>query len=322
MKVKKRNETETMKKKRRHNTWLMMKRNWILYLFILPAFLWLFIFHYIPIYGVQVAFQDYKPGQAFGTSEWVGLKYFKQFFESYWFPIVMKNTIMISLLSFVLEFIPPIILALLLNEVKNMRLKKTVQTITYAPHFVSVVVMCGALQLFLSTESGLIGMGVNEVREWFGLEPVNLLMSGPFFKWLYALSGVWQGMGWSSVIYFAALSAVDLQQVEAAKIDGASKIQRIWYINLPVLVPTIIIQLILRCGSLISVGFDKTFLLQNDTILSYSEVISTYVYRAGITGAKFSYGSAVGLFNNLVNAGMLILVNAIVRKLDKDLSLF
>lgn len=310
------------KKKKRHNTWLMMKRNWILYLFILPAFLWLFIFHYIPIYGVQVAFQDYKPGQAFGTSEWVGLKYFKQFFESYWFPIVMKNTIMISLLSFVLEFIPPIILALLLNEVKNMKMKKTVQTITYAPHFVSVVVMCGALQLFLSTETGLIGMGVNAIREWFGMEPINLLMSGPFFKWLYALSGVWQGMGWSSVIYFAALSAVDLQQVEAAKIDGASKIQRIWYINLPVLVPTIIIQLILRCGSLISVGFDKTFLLQNDTILSYSEVISTYVYRAGIAGAKFSYGSAVGLFNNLVNAGMLILVNTIVRKLDKDLSLF
>ena len=310
------------KKKKRHNTWLMMKRNWILYLFILPAFLWLFIFHYVPIYGVQVAFQDYKPGQAFGTSEWVGLKYFKQFFESYWFPIVMKNTIMISLLSFILEFIPPIILALLLNEVKNMKVKKTVQTITYAPHFVSVVVMCGALQVFLITETGLFGIGVNTIREWFGLEPINLLMSGPFFKWLYALSGVWQGMGWSSVIYFAALSAVDVQQVEAAKIDGASKIQRIWYINLPVLVPTIIIQLILRCGSLISVGFDKTFLLQNDTILSYSEVISTYVYRAGIAGAKFSYGSAAGLFNNVVNAGMLIMVNTIVRKLDKDLSLF
>lgn len=310
------------RKRQRHNTWLMMKRNWILYLFILPAFLWLFIFHYMPIYGVQIAFQNYKPGQAFGTSEWIGFKYFKQFFESYWFPVVMKNTITISLLSFVLEFFPPIVLALLLNEVRNMKIKKTVQTITYAPHFVSVVVLCGALQLFLSPESGLIGVNVNTVREMLGMEPINLLMSGPLFKWIYSLSGVWQGMGWGSVIYFAALSAVDVQQVEAAKIDGASKLQRILYINLPVLIPTIIIQLILRCGSLIAVGFDKTYLLQNDTILSYSEVISTYVYRTGITGGRFSYGSAVGLFNNVVNAGMLILVNAIVRRLDKDLSLF
>lgn len=310
------------KKKKRHNTWLMIKRNWVLYLFILPAFLWLFIFHYIPIYGVQIAFQDYKPGQAFGTSEWVGLKYFKQFFNSYWFPVVMKNTITISLLTFALDFLPPIVLALLLNEVQNSKVKKTVQTITYAPHFISIVVLCGALRLFLSPESGLIGVAVNSVRALFGLEEVNLLMSGPAFKWLYALSSVWQGMGWGSVIYFAALSGVDVQLLEAAKIDGASKLQRIWYINVPVLIPTIVIQTILRFGGLISVGFDKTYLLQNPTILDYSEVISTYVYRAGITGAKFSYGSAVGLFNNLINVIMLVTVNTIVRRLDKDLSLF
>ena len=310
------------RKRQRHNTWLLMKRNWILYLFILPAFLWLFIFHYIPIYGVQIAFQNYKLGQAFGTSDWVGLKYFKQFFQSYWFPVVMKNTITISLLTFVLEFPIPIGLALMLNEVKNMRFKKTVQTITYAPHFISTVVLCGALQLFLSPETGLIGATVNAVRESLGMKDVNLLMSGPFFKWLYALSGVWQGMGWGSIIYFAALSGVDVQQIEAARIDGASKLQVIRYINIPVLIPTIIIQLILRCGSLVAVGFDKTYLLQNDTILSYSEVITTYVYRAGINGAQFSFGSAVGLLNNVVNAALLILVNTIVRRLDDDLSLF
>lgn len=310
------------KKRKRHNTWLLMKRNWMLYLFILPAFVWLFIFHYVPIYGVQIAFQDYKLGQVFGTSEWVGFKYFKQFFESYWFPIVMKNTITISLLSFVLEFPIPIALALMLNEVKNMKFKKTVQTITYAPHFISTVVLCGALQLFLSPEKGLIGIGVNSIREVLGLKTINLLMSGDFFKWLYALSGVWQGMGWSSIIYFAALSAVDVQQIEAARIDGASKLQVIRYINLPILIPTIVIQLILRCGSLIAVGFDKTYLLQNDTILSYSEVISTYVYRAGINGAQFSFGTAVGLFNNVVNAILLILVNAIVKRMDDNLSLF
>ncbi len=310
------------RKKRRHKTWVLMKRNWILYLFMLPTFLWLLIFHYVPIYGVQIAFQNFKPGQAFGTSEWVGLKYFKQFFESYWFPVVMKNTITISLLSFVLGFFPPIILALLLNEVKNMKLKKTVQTITYAPHFISIVVLCGALRLFLSPETGLIGLGVNAVREAMGMDKVNLLMSGPFFKWLYSLSGVWQGTGWGSVIYFAALSAVDVEQLDAARIDGASKLQKIWYINIPVLIPTIVIQMILRCGSLISVGFDKTYLLQNDTILSYSEVISTYVYRAGITGAQFSFGSAVGLFNNFVNTILLFIVNTIVKKLDNELSLF
>ena len=309
-------------RKARKRVWLNMKRNWILYLFLVPAFLWLLIFHYRPLYGVQIAFQDYKIGQPFGSSEWVGLEYFEQFFSSYWFPIVMKNTVVISALYFVVSFPIPIILALALNEVRNARYKKTIQTITYAPHFISVVVLCGALQLFLSPETGIIGGAVNSVRELLGMEPVDLLMKGPAFKWIYVLSGVWQEMGWASVIYFAALSGVDPALAEAATVDGASKLQRILHINLPVLVPTIIIQMILKCGQLLGVGFDKVYLLQNDTILSYSEVISTYVYRAGLNGAQFSFGTAIGLFNNVVNAVLLIIVNSIVRKLNKDMSLF
>ena len=315
------------KKERRHGsrihkTVLLAKRNWILYLFMLPAFLWLLIFHYRPLYGVQVAFQNYKVGQVIGTSEWVGFKYFIQFFESYWFPVVMKNTIVLSLLTFVFTFPLGIILALMLNEVLNSKFKKIVQTITYAPHFISMVVVCGALQLFLSSETGIISHAINNVRELMGLRPINLLMSGSAFKWIYVLSAIWKEVGWGSVIYFAALSAVDMEQIEAARIDGASKLQRIWYINIPVLLPTIVIQLILNCGHLLSASFDKVYLLQNDTILSASEVISTYVYRVGLNGGQFSFGSAVGLFNNVVNACLLIIVNLIVKKIDKNLSLF
>lgn len=310
------------RKKQRHKDFLNMKRNWLLYVFALPAFLWLAIFHYYPLYGLQIAFQNYKPGQAFGSSEWVGLEYFIQFFKSYWFPIVMKNTVVISLLTFVLSFPLPIILALMLNEVMNSKLKKTIQTITYAPHFISTVVLCATVNLFLSPSSGIIGTTVNSIREMMGLEAVNLMMSGSGFKWIYALSGVWQGTGWASVIYFAALSAVDIEQIDAARIDGANKLQRIWYINIPVLIPTIVIQLILNVGHLLGVGFEKVYLLQNDAIMGYSEVISTYVYRVGINGGKFSFGTSIGLFNSVINGILLLIVNKIVKKVDDNLSLF
>lgn len=310
------------RKKQRHKDFLNMKRNWLLYVFALPAFLWLAIFHYYPLYGLQIAFQNYKPGQAFGSSEWVGLEYFIQFFKSYWFPIVMKNTVVISLLTFVLSFPLPVILALMLNEVMNSKLKKTIQTITYAPHFISTVVLCATVNLFLSPSSGIIGTTVNSIREMMGLEAVNLMMSGSGFKWIYALSGIWQGTGWASVIYFAALSAVDIEQIDAARIDGANKLQRIWYINIPVLIPTIVIQLILNVGHLLGVGFEKVYLLQNDAIMGYSEVISTYVYRVGINGGKFSFGTSIGLFNSAINGILLLIVNKIVKKVDNNLSLF
>ena len=188
--------TATAKRIGRRRKLRRIRENWILYLFLLPTFVWFVIFHYWPIYGIQIAFQNYKIGQAFGSSQWVGLKYFRQFFSSYWFPTVMRNTVTISLLGFALSFPLPIVLALLLNEVSHEGYKKTVQTITYAPHFISTVVLCGALQLFLSPTSGLIGRGVNAIRQGIGLADVNILMDGPAFKWVYVLSGVSSGVIW------------------------------------------------------------------------------------------------------------------------------
>lgn len=293
-----------------------------MYLFVLPGVLYYIIFHYIPIYGVQIAFQDYKVGEMFGQSEWVGLKHFVRFFQSAWFETVLKNTLTLSLLDLVLGFPLPIILALLLNEVQNSKFRKTVQTITYAPHFISMVVLCGAVTMFLSPSTGILGTTFNSIRVAMGLGEINLLTTGSAFKWVYVLSGIWQDVGWSSIIYFATLSGTDPQILEAAKVDGANKLQCIWHINLPVLIPTIIIQLILRCGSILSIGYEKVYLLQNDTILRSSEVISTYVYRSGIQGAQYSFSAAVGLFNSLINATILIAVNAIVRKIDRDNSLW
>jgi len=297
-------------------------RNWMLYLFCVPAITYYILFNYLPIYGVQIAFQNYRIGQTFGESTWVGFKWFEKFFKSVWFDTVMKNTLTLSFLNLIVGFPLPIILALLLNEVKNMKFKKFVQTVTYAPHFISSVVLCGAVIMFLSPSTGFLGMAINEIRGSMGLGKVNMLTQGSAFKWIYVLSGVWQGTGWGSVIYFAALSGVDPQLVEAAKVDGANKVQCIWHINIPILIPTIVIQLILRAGSLLSVGFEKVLLLQNDTILRHSEVISTYVYRTGLTGQQYSFSAAVGLFNSLVNAIMLITVNSITRKLSRENSLW
>lgn len=309
-----------MDKKRK--LWKGISRNWVLYLFVLPVVVYYILFQYMPIYGVQIAFQNYRVGEVFGESEWVGLRHFIQFFESVWFGTVLKNTLTISLLSLVVSFPLPIVLALLLNEVQNMKFRKLVQTVTYAPHFISTVVLCGMVTMFMSPSTGIIGASVNAVREMVGLNSVNYLMRGSSFKWIYVLSGIWQATGWSSVIYFAALSGVDPQLVEAAKVDGANKLQCMWHINLPVLVPTIIIQLILQAGKLLSVGYEKVYLLQNDTILRSSEVISTYVYRVGLQGAKYSFSAAVGLFNSTINVIMLVFVNSITRKLDKSSSLW
>lgn len=302
--------------------WHKISQNWVLYLFLLPAVIYFVVFHYLPIYGVQIAFQNYRVGDAFGESEWVGFEHFIRFFKSAWFSTVLKNTLSISLLNLALGFPAPIILALLLNEVKNVRLRKTIQTVTYAPHFISMVVLCGAVTLFLNPNTGIIGSAINTLREAVGLPRVNVLTQGSSFKWIYVLSGIWQDVGWSSIIYYAALAGVDPQLIEAARVDGANKFQIIRHVNLPLLVPTIIIQLILKCGYLLSVGFEKTYLLQNDTILRASEVISTYVYRAGMQGAQYSFAAAVGLFNSVINAILLVIVNTLSHKLDKDYGLW
>lgn len=292
-------------------------KSWRLYLMCLPAVIYFLIFAYKPMYGIIIAFKDYSMRLGIMGSPWIGFENFERLFSSYWFPIILKNTLTLSILTLILGFPIPIILALVLNEVKNSRLRKGFQTISYAPHFISTVVLCGMLTLFLSPSSGVI----NKMITMLGGESINFLQEPEMFKWVYVLSGVWQEMGWGSIIYFATLSGVDRALLEAADIDGATRLQKIWYINLPVLVPTILILLILNCGSLLSVGYEKVFLLQNATNLSASEVISTFVYKSGLEKADFSFGAAADLFNSVVNTIVLLTANMISKRTTKT-SLF
>ncbi|EPY11624.1 binding-protein-dependent transport systems inner membrane component [Paenibacillus alvei A6-6i-x] len=288
-------------------------KNWQLYLLLLPVVLYYIIFHYLPMYGIQIAFKDFMANKGIWDSPWVGIKHFERFFNSFYFERLLTNTVLISLYSLALSFPIPILLALMLNEVKAERFKKVVQTITYAPHFLSVVVVVGMLFIFLNPSTGII----NHLIVAMGGEPITFMTSPGWFKTLYVLSDVWQTMGWSSIIYLAALSGVDHQLHEAATIDGATRVQRIWHINLPTIAPTIIILLILNLGSVMSVGFEKVFLMQNSLNMSSSDIISTYVYRTGILDAQYSFSAAVGLFNSVVNFALLIVVNYIARRVNE-----
>lgn len=287
--------------------------SWQLYVLILPAFLYFLIFHYGPMYGVQVAFKDYMPSLGIWGSPWVGLKHFEKFFDSYYFWDLMKNTLGISLYSLVLGFPLPILLALALNEVKDGAFKKTVQTVTYAPHFISTVVIVGMIIAFLSPTTGII----NHLLETIGLESKAFMEDPKWFKTIYVLSGLWQSTGWNSVIYMAALSGVDPQLHEAATIDGASRLQRLWYINLPVLVPTMVILLIMNFGGIMSLGHEKILLMQNPLNMPSSNVISTFTYQQGLLDAQYSYAAAIGLFNSVINSALLIFVNKVSRKLSE-----
>ncbi|MDD6884681.1 MAG: ABC transporter permease subunit [Eubacteriales bacterium] len=286
---------------------------WQLYLMILPALTYLIIFAYKPMYGVLIAFKQYYMKKGVWGSPWVGFDNFERLFNSYWFPIILKNTLTLSLLSLVIGFPVPVLLALMVNEVENTFLKKTFQTVSYAPHFISTVVVCGMVTLFLSPTSGII----NQFIAALGGEKVAFLQQPKMFKWIYVISGLWQSSGWSAVIYFAALSGVDKQLLEAAEIDGANRLQRVVHINLPVLVPTIVVLFILQCGSLLNVGYEKTYLLQNDTNLTGAEIISTYVYKMGLEKSDFSFSTATGLFNSVVNCAILITMNALSKKVAK-----
>lgn len=278
---------------------------------VVPALVYIIMFHYKPMYGIIIAFKDFSMRQGITGSPWIGFDNFTRLFSSYWFPIIIKNTLTLSLLNLIVGFPIPIILALLLNEVNNGRFRKTFQTISYAPHFISVVVLCGMLVIFTNPTHGIINILLGKI----GVESINFLGIAADFKWVYVLSGVWQEMGWGSIIYFAALSSVDKSLIEAADIDGANRLQKIWYINLPVLVPTIMVLLVLQFGSLLSVGYEKVYLLQNSTNLSASEVISTYVYKVGLQQADFSFSAAVDVFNSVINTTILLLANGISRKL-------
>lgn len=285
-------------------------QNWQLYLFILPAFLYFLIFHYVPMYGVQIAFKDFIPALGIWGSEWVGFEHFTRFFNSYYFWDLVKNTLGISIYELLVGFPLPIILALALNEAKDGLYKRTVQTVTYAPHFISVVVMSGMIIAFLSPTTGLI----NHVIQLFGFEPISFMSDPKWFKSVYVLSGVWQSTGWGTIIYLAALAGVDTQHHEAAIVDGASRFQRIWHINIPAIVPTMIILLIMNVGNILAMGFEKILLLQNPLNLESSNVIATFVYKAGLLDAQYSFASAVGLFNAVINAILLIAVNHIAKK--------
>ena len=301
---------------RKKSVFSRIAKDYQLYLLVLPALIWYVLFAYVPMYGVQIAFKDYSGALGILGSPWVGIKHFRSFFRSYYAWTLIKNTVVLSLYSMAAGFPIPIILSLMLNEVKSPGRKKFAQTVLYAPHFISIVVLVGMLNLFFSAKGP-----IDTLRMAMGLESVNYLTSPGAFRHLYVWSGVWQEAGWGCVIYLAALSGVDPGLHEAAMIDGASRFQRIWHINLPCLLPTATILLIMNAGSVLSVGFDKAFLMQNDLNMKTSNVISTYIYNRGLVKQDYSFSTAVGLMNNLINFFMVLLVNKIAKALS-DTSLF
>lgn len=289
---------------------------WQLYVLILPAVIYLILFCYVPMYGVQIAFRDFRISKGIMGSNWVGLKHFIAFIKYPNFSKIMINTLRISLYSFA-TFPLSIILALMLNEVDNRKYKKVVQMITYAPYFISTVVVCSMLTLFLNRNNGLL----NNIIALCGGERIAFLENPKYFATIYVWSDVWSGIGWGTIIYLSALSGVSPDLVEAARIDGASRFQIVLHVDIPTILPTIIITLIMRCGSILSVGFDKAYLLQNPLNLDASQVISTYVYELGLQSGRFSYSSAIGLFNTVINVVLLFIVNAISKKVA-DISLW
>lgn len=292
--------------------------NWRLYMMVFPALLAIILFRYVPLYGLQIAFKDFRPAKGIDGSKWVGLKHFSAFINSYQFTNVMKNTLSISITSLVCGFPAPIIFALLLNQIRAPKAKRLLQTVTYMPHFISTVVLVGMLLVFMSPSTGIYG----HISRMLGVEkPKNLLADPNWFIPLYVLSGIWQNTGWDSIIYLAALSAVSVDLYEAATVDGASKFKRMIYIDIPCLLPTATILLILKAGSVLSVGFEKVYLMQNTLNLPVSETINTYVYKQGIEAAKYSYSSAVGLFNTVINFVVLLIVNKF-SSLISETSLF
>ena len=276
---------------------------------VLPLFLFFVIFHYIPMYGLQIAFKDYSFQSGIFGSPWVGLRYFQEFFSSYYFGRLIVNTLSLSLSDLLWGFPAPIILAILMNELAGNIFKRTVQSLTYLPHFISIVVVCGMVKDFLSV-NGL----ANYVVHFFGLAPIDFLSRGPDFLPIYVISNIWQDIGWGSIIYLAALTNVDPQLYESARIDGAGKLRQILSITLPSILPTIVIMFILRTGKLMSVGTDKILLLYNPTIYDHADVISTFVFRKGLQDGNYSYAAAIGMFNSIINFILLYSINKLSRK--------
>ena len=284
-----------------------------LYLMLLPVVAYFILFQYAPMYGVIIAFKNYNPFAGILGSPWVGFKYFEQFFQSTYFSRLLRNTFMLNFYSLMVGFPFPILLALFINELRSRKAQRFVQTAVYLPHFISTVVVAGMILTFFSTRSGV----VNSLIKAWGGAPVPFMTIPAWFPTIFALSGVWQEAGWGSIIYLAAITGVDPGLYEAAIIDGASRAKRIVHITLPSILPTIVIMLILRMGSMFSVGFEKVMLLYNPQIYETADVISTYVYRRGILGMEFSFATAVGLFNSALNLLMLVIFNTLSKKMGE-----
>jgi putative aldouronate transport system permease protein len=288
------------------------KRNRSLYLMVLPVILFYILFHYKPMYGAIIAFQDYNPRQGVTGSEWVGFDQFIRFFTSPYFGRLVKNTLLLSVYGIIFGFPAPIILALLLNELRARRFKKTVQTITYLPHFISLVVVTGIIKDFTQS-TGLI----NDIIVMFGGERSSLIQNPALYRTIYIVSDIWQGIGWGSIIYLSALSGVDQQLYEAASIDGAGRWKQLIHVTLPGIAPTIVIMLIMRMGQLLGTGYEKTILLYNEATYETADVIASYIYRVGILERNWSYSTAIGLFNSVINLALLIATNKISRRVSE-----
>lgn len=300
----------------RHSKWRMIKANfqryWGLYLLLLPTLIYAAIFLYGPMYGLLIAFKDYNSKLGVTGSPWADpfYKYLQRFFTSYNCGKLIGNTLTISLYTLAASFPIPILFALMLNQLPNGKFKKLVQTVSYAPHFISTVVLVSMLSVFLAPSSGIVNILITKL----GGQAFYFMGSESAFKHVYVWSGIWQSMGWSSIIYVAALAGVSPDQHEAAIVDGANKIQRIWYVDIPAIMPTAVTMLILNTGNIMSIGFEKAFLMQNNLNTGASEIISTYVYKVGILNGQFSYSTAIGMFNAVICCVMVLLVNWISRK--------
>lgn len=296
--------------KKELSTWEKIKKQKVLFFMLLPGLLLTFVFKYIPMYGVLIAFKDYNPLRGILGSDWVGFKEFAKFLSAPNLGLLVGNTVKLSVYGLLWGFLPPIILAIMLNQLASPRLKRQIQLILYAPNFISVVVIVGMIFLLFSIEGP-----VNRILEMVGIN-INFMTNPNYFRSLYIGSGIWQGMGWASTLYTATLVNVDPSLVEAAKLDGANILQRIWHIDLPTLKPVMVIQFILAAGNIMSVGYEKAYLMQTSLNLTASEIISTYVYKQGLVSGNYSYSTAVGLINTVINVVLLIIVNKTVQQLN------
>ncbi|MBQ7680131.1 MAG: sugar ABC transporter permease [Butyrivibrio sp.] len=292
------------------------KRNKAIYGIAFFCLLYYVVFRYAPMGGIVIAFKNYRAALGLAGSEWVGLKWFKEFFSSFYLPRLVRNTLTINLLNLVIGGLTPILFALLVNEIRHPIFKRTVQTVSYMPHFISMVVAC-SIVLNIISYNGLL----NQLREFLGLEAISFATKPAYFPWIYVISDLWQELGFNSIVYLAALSAVSAELLDAAAIDGCNRFQRVLHVTIPAITPTIIIMMLMRIGRIMSVGYEKIILLYNDAVLETADVMSSFVYRYGMLGGNYSYSAAVDLFNNVINVLILILFNRISRKVS-DISLW